>query len=171
MCLGRLHSRVLRPTFRVSARLPNYRLVFNKHSKDGSGKANVVPTDNVPGVWGAVFELTKPDFDRLAEWEKGYEPLKEVVYRPDGQPVETVTFIADAGPAEKLPYTWYLRHITCGASQWGIEPAYITELSHRPARRDTDRPNREQCEFSFPCDRRLTPAQRAEYQARPCGER
>lgn len=172
MCLGRLHSRVLRPTFRTLAKLPEYRLAFNKHSSaDGSGKANIIGGAGTSGVWGVVFDLTRPDFDRLVASEVGYEPVPMVVFRPDGEPLKTIAFIADAAPEEEWPYTWYLRHITCGASHWGISPAYIAELSERPTRRDTRHPSRDQCEFSFPCDRRLTPAERSEYQASPCGQR
>jgi hypothetical protein len=51
--------------FKTIARLPSYRLRFNKMSDDGSGKGNIVPTDEAGAeVWGVVFEVE--DRDRTA---------------------------------------------------------------------------------------------------------
>jgi gamma-glutamylcyclotransferase len=56
--------------------LTKHRLMFHKHSTDGSSKCNLVPTGSEADlIYGAIYEIDpaqKPDLDRVEGKGRGY---------------------------------------------------------------------------------------------------
>lgn len=111
--------------------LDGYRLRFNKKSGvDQSGKANIVPHKG-ESVWGVVFELSKEEIERLADFEQGYAQ-KTVEVNCPGQKAQlsVQTFIADASGADLLPTSAYLHSIIEGAREHGLPAEYCAQLAN-----------------------------------------
>ena len=105
-------------------------LRFNKKSGvDQSGKANIVP-DKRGTVWGVVFELSKEEIERLADFEHGYtQKTVEVDYPRYKEQLSVQTFIADANGADMLPTSAYLHIIVEGAREHGLPAEYCERLA------------------------------------------
>jgi gamma-glutamylcyclotransferase len=111
-------------------RLNDYRLRFNKNSGvDQSGKANIVP-DKRGTVWGVVFELSKEEIERLANFEHGYAQKTVKVNHPRyKEHLSVQTFIANANGADMLPTSAYLHIIVEGAREHGLPTEYCERLA------------------------------------------
>lgn len=112
-------------------RLDDYRLRFNKKSGvDHSGKANIVP-DKGARVWGVVFQLSKPEIERLAVFERGYLPKTVVVFCPRHKEQLIVqTFITDANGMDLLPTSAYVHIIVEAARDHGLPADYCERLAN-----------------------------------------
>ncbi len=111
------------------AKLENFKLVFNKLSRDKSGKANLKPIKGQT-VWGVVYELSCEDMDKLKNSEgSGYE-LQDgfTVVMDDGEEVTANTFVAVAEQECLRPYDWYLSIIKAGAIERCFPDEYKTYL-------------------------------------------
>ena len=67
MSSERITERCSSSRFISIAKVSGWKLLFNKRSKDGSGKANLVYTGDVSLVWGVIFDISedqKPILDR-----------------------------------------------------------------------------------------------------------
>jgi hypothetical protein len=108
-------------------RLRDHRVVFNKRSIDGTGKANIVQDrQSGLGAWGVVFEIAKEDFRALADFEKGYF-LRETVVTVNEEPKQVMTFIAEPDSVVQIPPSeTYLKQILDGASI--LPEAYRAQL-------------------------------------------
>src|SRR5208337_275145 len=94
MLSSRLTSRVASAKTIGRAVLNNWAVIFNKKSKDGSGKANLFYS---PGfiTWGGLYEINVDDISKLDKIEKGYTRITVKVKKDDGEIVETETYISD----------------------------------------------------------------------------
>lgn len=120
------------PTAEV-AELRGYRLVFNKRSNDGTGKANVVP-DPHRSVWGVIYRCTEADIERL----DFYEGVKWGHYRHEfvrvitstGQAITALTYVAGEDFIDETlwPSADYLETILQGAKEHGFPVEYVAEL-------------------------------------------
>jgi len=112
-------------------KLDGYRLRFNKKSGvDQSGKANIVPHMGET-VWGVVFELSKEEIERLADFEQGYgQKTVEVNCPGHKEQLSVQTFIADANGADMLPTSAYLHIIMEGAREHGLPDEYCERLAN-----------------------------------------
>lgn len=115
---------------------PDHRLSFTKKSTDESVKCTVIASDgNV--VWGAIYQLTAADKQRVARAEIGYHevPLRLPV---DGELKLGFTFVADADQIDTylFPYTWYKRYVVAGAQKHHFPQDYIAQIEAVPARPD-----------------------------------
>ncbi len=117
--------------------LRDRRLVFNKRSKDGSGKANLVES---PGdmTWGVLYEMNAQDLDKLDKIEGGYARVTVQVWKTDGNVVEAVTYISDNLTSDARPYKWYKELILSGAREHGLPQDYISLLEKIPIKSDND---------------------------------
>jgi hypothetical protein len=108
-------------------RLRDHRVVFNKRSIDGTGKANIVQDrQRGLGTWGVVFEIAKERLRALADFEKGYF-LKETVVIVNEEPKQVMTFIAEPDSVVQIPPAeTYLKRVLDGASI--LPEAYQTKL-------------------------------------------
>lgn len=124
---GRLGRPALHPV--VKAELRGWSFAFNKHSDDGSDKANIV-ADPSGRVLGCLYDLTSAELDTLAAYEKGYAVIN-VEVSPGAERRAAKTFVAKrerlcslgCGPAKE-----YLDRIINGARAVGIDEAYISQI-------------------------------------------
>lgn len=123
-----------------AALLPGKRLVFNKPSKDGSGKANVVADPN-SAVWGVIYSIPDADLDVLDDGEgKGYRRQSMRVYAVAGNAADAWVYVATTPSSDPnlRPYTWYKQFLVDGAKEHGIPPPYVAALETIVADEDRD---------------------------------
>jgi len=170
MCFGRMKRRVESLEFVVIGVLADFSFVLNKLSKDGSAKGNIT-ADQGERVFGVVYSLSETDLDALNKWEglgDGYALRKDLqVHDLDGHQFDQPVLVYIADPRYLVdglwPYSWYKRHIVEGARHHELPADYIEWLESHPAAEDPDR-LRDTQERIYPCDRRLTSAERNEIQ-------
>ncbi|MCO5073035.1 MAG: gamma-glutamylcyclotransferase [Rhizobiaceae bacterium] len=114
------------------ARAPKRKLVFEKRSTDGSGKATLI-VDSTLDQHGVLFEIDDREMGELDSAEgqgKGYDRIDDFeVVCPDGRIVRAITYLA-TDPEEGLaPYDWYLALVVAGARQHGLPDEQIAELA------------------------------------------
>ena len=79
MSTDRITERCSSSTFISIAKVKGYKLLFNKISKDKSGKANLIYTGDDSLVWGVIFDISedqKPILDKAEGLGKGYNEYK-----------------------------------------------------------------------------------------------
>ena len=135
MVTKRLCSRV--PSAKVigRARLLNKRMVCNKKSIDGSGKANLVDS---PGdaAWGVLYEVNTEELSKLDRAEGGYQRLTVQVLTDEGDPIESEVYISTKLTTEPTPYDWYKDLIINGACEHELPREYLKYLMQLPSRTD-----------------------------------
>jgi len=140
MCSGRFSDYRVRPKGAArSALLAGYRLVFNKRSTDGSGKANV-ETREGSQVWGVLYSIPDADLKTLDAGEVGYHRVRLPVRTADNKEFEAWVYIASKpsnDPALR-PYTWYKRFLVEGAREHSVPESYLSELERIDAVEDTN---------------------------------
>ncbi|MEJ2229128.1 MAG: gamma-glutamylcyclotransferase [Alphaproteobacteria bacterium] len=144
MLAQRLQLRCKSARVRGVASLPDYRLAFSKRSRDGSGKATIVP-DPVGRVYGGVFDIAAEDvleLDRIEGRGKGYERIVELSARmhPTDQPITVTAYIAqnDFFDQALQPYDWYRDLVIKGAEQNHLPEEYLVALRAIRALSDPD---------------------------------
>jgi gamma-glutamylcyclotransferase (GGCT)/AIG2-like uncharacterized protein YtfP len=140
MCSGRFRAYRVHPeSAGHSALLKGYRLLFNKRSVDGSGKANVEACEGA-GVWGVLYSIPDEDLATLDDGEVGYERVTLPVRTADD--AESQAWVYIASPANTVdglhPYTWYKRFLVEGAREHALPAAYTATLEKIEAIQDTD---------------------------------
>jgi cation transport regulator ChaC len=114
MCSGRFLGYGISPQGREHAGLfPAHRLVFNKSSKDGSGKANIDSRED-SHVWGVLYTISHANLGSLDRGEgAGYYRTKLPVRITDGGITEAWVYIASRpiNAPTLRPYTWYKRFL------------------------------------------------------------
>jgi gamma-glutamylcyclotransferase len=141
MCSGRFRAYAVSPEGEGCATLlPAYRLLFNKRSQDGSGKANVEPRESSL-VWGVLYTIPDSDLETLDRGEgTGYRRVRMPVRISDADITEAWVYLASRprNNAALRPYTWYKRFLVEGAREHALPPEYIAELERIEAVQDTD---------------------------------
>lgn len=131
----RLRSRI--PSVKVvdQAYLKDRKVLFNKRSTDGSGKANLVES---PGdvTWGVLYEMNDSDVEQLDRIEKGYQRIKIRVWQPDGETLEAVTYQSTQLTDDPIAYDWYKDLLITGARDHHLPQDYIAYLEQLPAKPD-----------------------------------
>ena len=130
----RITERCSSSRFISRAKVNGYKLLFNKRSKDKSGKANLIYTGDKSLVWGVIFDISedqKPILDKAEGLGKGYDEYKLIVINDLGEEIECVCYIATD---EKYldnnlkPYDWYKEYCLIGAKQHNLPEDYILTL-------------------------------------------
>lgn len=131
----RLRSRAPSATVIGPAKFPDKRMVFNKRSMDGSGKANLVDS---PGdlVWGVLFTLDSTSFDRLDRAEGGYERKSLTVWTSEGNPVVAEVYTSTQLTSKPVPYEWYKNLVLAGAREHELPQEYLDYLEGLPSKAD-----------------------------------
>lgn len=146
MLANRLQERCPSAHRRCAASVSGYSIAFCKKSKDGSGKATLVSSENPEArVHGVVFDISRDELAALDRTEgrgKGYDRVENpiVATGPDGQPMKVTTYIAQPAsfdPALK-PYDWYLDLVAKGAEQHGLPEVYVAALAATAYLEDRD---------------------------------
>lgn len=115
------------------------RVLFNKRSKDGSGKANLVdsPTHS---AWGVLYEIDDQDLDKLDTVEGNYHRIRVQVRRPHGELVTAETYVSDYLTDQPVAYDWYKERVLGGAREHGLPDNYIAHLKRLPSRAEGTKP-------------------------------
>jgi hypothetical protein len=121
------------------ARLPNYKLVFPRYSRDWAGaSASIAPSPN-DVVFGALYDLP-PDDVPVLHHHKGYDPegppeLNEHVFREitvrrmtNSEPMNAWTYLAVPDNTTALPSRAYLKAMLEGARYHRLPRAYAVVL-------------------------------------------
>jgi len=128
----RIFHRTTSARFIEVARLINYRLVFHKASVDGSGKCDVIATDdNNSYVTGVVYDIStsdKPVLDYYEELGVGYEEKTVQVFSNRGNPLDVFLYFAIQIDTTRKPYHWYKEHVIRGAKEHRFDEDYIKQL-------------------------------------------
>jgi len=124
----RLAERIPNPRPVAVAQLDAHRLVFNKPSADGSGKANLIPE---PGsvAWGVVWSIPLAAWPTLDGFEPGYRRAPCRVRDGAGQWHSAQVYLWESADAEQLPYAGYVAHLLEGAREHGLPDAFIHFLA------------------------------------------
>ena len=134
MSTERITERCSSSRFMSRAKLNGWKLLFNKRSKDKSGKANLIYTGDKSLVWGVIFDISedqKPILDKAEGLGKGYDEYKLRVINDLEQEIDCVCYIATD---EKYldnnlkPYDWYKEYCLIGAKQHNLPEDYILTL-------------------------------------------
>jgi gamma-glutamylcyclotransferase (GGCT)/AIG2-like uncharacterized protein YtfP len=108
---------------RVTATLPNYRLVFLGWSRQWKGGIATIRGTHGAKVAGGVYEITDRDQRRLDTVE-GYpreaNRINVTVFTEDGEALKAVTYIKTGQAEETKPSPEYLAVIQAGYREWGI---------------------------------------------------
>ena len=146
MSCKRLQKRVKSAKPKGRGVLRCHRLEFHKVSrKDGSGKCDIVPSNESDVVWGRLYHIDDRDKGRLDRYEGvgyGYEKKCVTVESESGEPVRAMTYYVkdDTYKNPRLrPYTWYKQHVLVGAKEACLPPDYIKMIEEVEAIKDCDK--------------------------------
>jgi len=145
MFSSRLKKRVPSCKFCEVGILKGYVLKFNKKSVDGSGKANVIPSQNEENeVIGVVYDFD-PNEQILLDGAEGggYSDTQIQVITLQGV-VNVYMYIAHPNFIDDslIPYIWYKNFVVEGAKEHTLPDSYIKTIMEFPAKPDPDK-NRE----------------------------
>ena len=108
---------------KLTATLPNYRLVFLGWSRQWKGGIATIRGTHGGKVAGGVYEITEKDLRRLDTLE-GYpresNRVNITVFTEDGDALKAVTYIKTGQAEETKPSPEYLAIIQAGYREWGI---------------------------------------------------
>ena len=137
MLTERLISRISSAQVIGTAYLTGKRVVFNKLSIDGSGKANLIesPADI---AWGVLFNIEQKDFLKLDRIEGGYERVEITSIQNNGKEEECVTYISSKLTDDPRAYKSYKKIIIQGAKENYLPEEYISCLEKLPEKPDNN---------------------------------
>ena len=142
----RLQARVPRIEPLGRACLIDWRLSFDKPSRDGSAKANI-RRQAKEVVWGVLWQIEVQDWATLDRFEPGYERVDCPVAPDLDQPTRTAFTYVYPGPVcDEPPFEWYLDHLLEGArvhdlpSNWQSKLESIRAGCITPAEAESSRP-------------------------------
>jgi len=148
---ARLRERIPSCKFIDVVKLNGWALKFHKRSKDGSGKCNIISTNNrADHVYGVLYELPKEekaDLDKIEAVGFGYHNKTIEIQSYS----EVFTYQADSDYIDESlkPYTWYKEYLVQGAQLHGIPNDYIEFLASIEAIQDPDASREERNLISF----------------------
>ncbi len=111
------------------------RMICNKRSKDGSGKANILRS---PGdvTWGVLYEIDESMLKRLDEFERGYNRQLVEIYTEKDLHVTAETYTSNTLTEHPVSYDWYKELILHGADEHKLPQSYREYLARLPSRPD-----------------------------------
>jgi hypothetical protein len=131
MLMARIRNRVPSATPITNASLPGYGLRFHKRSQDGSGKCNIISSDDET-VYGVVFEVNPDELDTLDEAEQQGRRYwrRSVTVEGEGTSIEAFAYVADPFFVDDtlLPYEWYHAIVVAGAREHNLPSDYIAQI-------------------------------------------
>jgi hypothetical protein len=132
MLTARLEARVPSTQPVMTAMLKGHDLRFHKRSRDGSGKCNIVSSEEGAAVYGVVFDVDPTELDALDEAEqrgRGYK-RRNVRLQGPSSTVEAFAYVAQPAYIDDalLPYDWYRALVVAGARQHSLPAPYIAQL-------------------------------------------
>ncbi len=123
--------------------LKGYSLGFNKVGRDGSGKANIIQTNNSGDeVWGVIHRMQRSSrvmLDRIEGLRKGYDHAR-FTGLVSGSSVDFVAYMATEEKylGSVSPYDWYHEYVLRGALENGFPERYVDRIRAVVPRPDPD---------------------------------
>jgi len=131
-----LGRRRMQPLVTTIGMLRDFELRFDLPVGPGErGVANLAPR---PGdhVWGALYQLTHADAERLDGTEgvgRGiYRRLAVEVHTSEGAEIAAFTYRSEISRPERKPSRRYLGLLIAGARELGLPPEYVQRLRSWP---------------------------------------
>jgi gamma-glutamylcyclotransferase len=141
MCTRRLLARCPSAVKVGIGQLFGYELRWNKPSKDGSGKCNLIRTaDTNTCLYGVVFSIQnheKSDLDAAEGLGKGYVET-ELELLLNGSPTQAKAYVADKTDNSARPYSWYWDFVMSGAREHSLPESYISQIQAQNFVKDTN---------------------------------
>ena len=133
MSSSHLVQRISSTTAIGRAALSDWCVTFNKKSKDGSGKANLLYK---PGfvTWGSLYEMSFDEITKLDKIEKCYNRITIKVIKDNGELVEAETYISDYLIERPIAFDSYKQMLISGAIEHHLPPEYIHYLQQLPSK-------------------------------------
>lgn len=141
MLTSRVRKRCPSATALGIAELHGYELRWHKRSRDGSGKCNVVQTNETAVVYGVLYEIPvgeKQAIDKAEGLGNGYEEQNAEVAFKGAPRMAVIYYATDIDPSLR-PYTWYKAFVVAGAKEHNLPEKYIERLVATDAMEDPDR--------------------------------
>ena len=135
MLKARLCSRIGSVKAIGRAFLKDKKVLFNKRSVDGSGKANLVASLG-DVTWGVLYEISVQDLDTLDKVESGYDRISVQVWDLDGNIVEAVSYVSTNLTDDPVACKTYKELVVAGAREHNLPQDYIDYLERLPAKSD-----------------------------------
>ena len=117
------------------ARLLDKRMVCNKKSRDGSGKANLVGSRG-DLVWGVLYEIDSAELDKLDQIECDYQRVKLHILTEQDNSIPAYVYISVNLTNDPVPYKWYKDLIIMGARKHQLPKDYLEYLEQIPSKPD-----------------------------------
>lgn len=118
-----------------------WRLAFDKDSKDGSSKCNIhptaQPTDRVYGVLYEIDSVEERELDKVEGLNNGYRKELVQVITSSGT-VQATTYIATVTTHQLRPYHWYKALVIAGAQENSLPQPYVEWLRTVESQPDPD---------------------------------
>jgi len=131
---ARIRERVPSARAEGAARLPGYRLAFDKRGADGSGKANLHEAPD-EAVWGALYSLEPEEWPLLDGFERDYQRVAvHVEWR--GLQQDAMTYVSRVLTEAPVALHGYKRLIVDGARAHALPESWIRWLAALPERPD-----------------------------------
>lgn len=129
MKFERISERIKDVKYMDIGRLFDYKLLCNKKSVDGTGKANIVYS---PGdiVWGVLYEMDDEYAYKLDGIEKGYDRKKFEIDTDNGK-VDANAYISTK-LTDSFPSSFYKDLVVQGAVEYKLPDEYIDYLIALP---------------------------------------
>lgn len=107
--------------------LKGYTFVYNKLSKDGTGKANIMRAGS-DKVLGVVYKMPNSSLQILNRFEMGYSPVYLDVYYQN-EKIKCITYLADKHNNSLMPTKAYKNTILTYAIAAKLPRDYINFMS------------------------------------------
>lgn len=141
MLTVRLRNRVPSTQAIGRAKLPAYRLGWQKNGRDDSAKCDIIPTNKPDDqVWGVLFSFHHQELPKLDEAEDlgtGYKRISIQVWLQNNSH-QAITYKALRIDRSLKPFTWYKKFVVEGAKQHQLPTSYINQLQQVHAKTDWD---------------------------------
>lgn len=141
MLTTRLKSRVGSASPVGVACLRGYELRWHKRGKDGSGKCDVVCSQDVSArVHGVVYRINtseKRALDIAEGLGRGYDEM-QVTVDCQGRSLSVQAYVATQTDPTLKPYDWYKAFVVEGAREHGLPRDYVVQLEAVEAVPDAD---------------------------------
>ncbi len=117
----RLLARTPDSRLRAIIRLDGCELRFHKRGADGSGKCDLLAAGSEQVSYGALYQMTRTDGERLDEWEGGYQRISLALQLKDRR-LQAFSYQASSDRIDPglKPYDWYHGLVEAGAQYLGF---------------------------------------------------
>lgn len=135
MLSKRMFERIPEAKVEGIACLPGWKLVWDKISTDGSGKANLRREDGKV-VWGVIYLIPESKVRDLDKIEGGYQRIDVEIQRDPQDKLAAFTYVAEKRDGSLLPFEWYKELVIKGAQEHSLPANYIDEIKQVMAQPD-----------------------------------